>query len=75
MKKSELIENGYTYILTFENGVEVWGKIINDTPNNELLHYYHFFPNINETLGEPMIVSRQMLFVGKKLGEVFNISV
>ena len=75
MTKPELIENGYTYILTFENGVEVWGKIINDTPNNELLHYYYFFPNINTTLGEPMIVNRQMLYVGKKLGEVFNIFV
>ena len=75
MTKSELISNGYIYVMTASNGVEIWGKMINNDSPNELLHYYHYLPTVGVTLGEPMIVSRQMLCIAKRLGEVFNIPI
>lgn len=73
MTKQELIQNDYIYIMTINNGVEIWGKLINNTPNNELLHYYYYYPAILETLGEPEIICGQMLKIAKKLSETFNI--
>ena len=75
MTKSELINNEYIYVMTADNGVEIWGKMINSDYPNELLHYYHYLPTARVTLGEPMIVSRQMLCITKRLGEVFNIPI
>lgn len=74
MTKSELISNGYRYVTTVRNGAEIWGKLIDNTPNNELLHYYYFSPAAQKTICEPIIVSGQDIRVSRILGETFNIA-